>query len=65
MIIWADTTATVPMPTLTPDASIDLNMPILKPNMGCAPPAPTKPRSDSLLSLPELRKNYPMKFPRK
>ena len=34
MILWADTTATVPMPTLKPDSHVDPNMPIADPDAG-------------------------------
>ena len=62
MILWADPSATVPMPTLKPDPNVDLNMPILKPNRGCAPSllAPSKP----LKPPPVTPKELPTKFPK-
>ncbi len=62
MILWVDTRATVPMPTLKPGPNVDPNMPIMKPNMGCAPPlrAPSK----RLKPPPVTPKKLPTKFPK-
>ena len=62
MILWVDTTATVPMPTLKPGPNVDPKMPILKPNMGCTRSllAPSKPLNPSSVTPKEV----PTKFPK-
>lgn len=63
MIIWADTTTTAPMPTLTPDPNIDPNMPMLgQDREGCPPPASLRRLPDSLRMPQFPLKKYPMKF---
>ena len=65
MIIWADTMATAPMPTLTPAPNVDPHMPMLAPDRGCMPPASLKRLPDSLRTPQFPLKKHPMKFPRK
>ena len=62
MILWVDSSATVPIPTLTPDPNVDANMPILKPNRECTRSlrAPSKPLKPS----PVTPKELPTKFPK-
>ena len=63
MILWADSVAAVPMPTLTPDPTVDPNMPIMAPNMGCVPPSdPLKLHPDALISPRPPLKKLPLKF---